>query len=85
MQNLTIEKKPAASESQVRTGGELFMRILQQDEVPFVFGTTGAGMAEIQDAMVMVKPPKWIMGLHEFTTVNAAAGYALASESLGQP
>ncbi|MCW4030457.1 MAG: thiamine pyrophosphate-binding protein [Candidatus Bathyarchaeota archaeon] len=83
MQNLTIEQKPAAPESKVRTGGELFMRILQEDEVPFVFGTTGAGMAEIQDAMVMVKPPKWIMGLHEFTTVNAAAGYALASESLG--
>ncbi len=40
-------------------------------------------MAEIQDAMVVVKPPKWIQGLHEFPTVNAAAGYALASESLG--
>lgn len=40
-------------------------------------------MAEIQDAMVIVKPPKWIQGLHEFPTVNAAAGYALASEGLG--
>ncbi len=37
-------------------------------------------MAEIQDAMVVVKPPKLIQGLHEFTTVNAAVGYALESE-----
>jgi hypothetical protein len=28
--------------------------------VQFVFGTTGAGMAEIQNAMVVVKLPKWI-------------------------
>ncbi len=44
-----------------------------------MFGTTGAGMPDIQDAMVVEKPPKWIQGLHEFTTVSAAAGYALAS------
>ena len=36
-------------------------------------------MPDIQDAMVVEKPPKWIQGLHEFTTVSAAAGYALAS------
>ena len=65
------------------TGGELFLKILQEKNVDFVFGTTGAGMADIQDAMVVVKPPKWIQGLHEFVTVNAAAGYALASEDFG--
>ncbi len=66
--------------SQIRNGGELLLRALQGKDVNFVFGTTGAGMAEIQDAMVIIKPPKWIQGLHEFVTVNAAAGYALASE-----
>jgi thiamine pyrophosphate-dependent acetolactate synthase large subunit-like protein len=65
------------------TGGELFLRALQEKDVEFVFGTTGAGMADIQDAMVVVKPPKWIQGLHEFVTVNAASGYALASENYG--
>jgi thiamine pyrophosphate-dependent acetolactate synthase large subunit-like protein len=81
------ENNAASRESQkitvVRTGGQLFVQFLHELDVQFVFGTTGAGMAEIQDAMVVVKPPKWIQGLHEFPTVNAAAGYALASESLG--
>jgi thiamine pyrophosphate-dependent acetolactate synthase large subunit-like protein len=76
-------KMPAQGAGPARTGGELFLRLLKQEGISFVFGTTGAGMAEIQDAMVVVKPPKWIQGLHEFTTVNAAAGYALASEGLG--
>jgi len=40
-------------------------------------------MPDIQDAMVVVKPPKWIQGLHEFVTVSAAAGYALASGKPG--
>lgn len=40
-------------------------------------------MPDIQDAMVIEKPPKWIQGLHEFTTVSAATGYALASGQEG--
>lgn len=63
----------------VKTGGQWFVRLLQLKGVDFVFGTTGAGMPDIQDAMVIEKPPKWIQGLHEFTTVSAATGYALAS------
>jgi len=39
-------------------------------------------MPDIQDAMTVVKPPKWIQGLHEFPTVCAAVGYALAGERL---
>lgn len=67
----------------IETGGKLYLKILQEKDIDFVFGTTGAGMADIQDAMVVVKPPKWIQGLHEFPTVNAAAGYALATENFG--
>ena len=52
-------------EVDVETGGEWFVRILNELGVDFVFGTTGAGMPDIQDAMVVVKPPKWIQGLHE--------------------
>ena len=37
-------------------------------------------MPDIQDAMTDVKPPIWIQGLHEFTSVCAATGYALAAE-----
>jgi len=66
-------------ELDVRTGGQWFIKLLQIRGVDFVFGTTGAGMPDIQDAMVVEKPPKWIQGLHEFTTVSAATGYALAS------
>ncbi len=84
-QNAVAPTKEVREETRetIKTGGQLFVRLLQELDVQFVFGTTGAGMAEIQDAMVVVKPPKWIQGLHEFPTVNAAAGYALASESLG--
>jgi len=64
----------------VRTGGEWFMRILEANGFQFLFGTTGGGMPDIQDAMTLVKPPKWIQGLHEFPTVCAAVGYALAGE-----
>ena len=64
----------------IRTGGEWFMRILEANGFQFLFGTTGGGMPDIQDAMTVVKPPKWIQGLHEFPTVCAAVGYALAGE-----
>ena len=64
----------------VRTGGEWFMRILEANGFQFLFGTTGGGMPDIQDAMTVVKPPKWIQGLHEFPTVCATVGYALAGE-----
>lgn len=37
-------------------------------------------MPDIQDAMTAVKPPIWIQCLHEFPTVAAGMGYALASE-----
>jgi thiamine pyrophosphate-dependent acetolactate synthase large subunit-like protein len=68
---------------ETETGGEWFVKILQGSGVEFVFGTTGAGMPHIQDAMVVVKPPKWIQGLHEFVSVSAASGYALASRKNG--
>jgi len=73
------EKESSKRELDVKTGGHWFVKLLQIKGVDFVFGTTGAGMPDIQDAMVVEKPPKWIQGLHEFTTVSAAAGYALAS------
>lgn len=79
----TIEIPRREGQEEIKTGGQLFVELLQQEGCPFIFGTTGAGMAEIQDAMVVVKPPKWIQGLHEFPTVNAATGYALASEKPG--
>ena len=85
MQEAIANQPPPEHQEQAptRTGGELFMRLLKQHGIDFVFGTTGAGKAEIQDAMVVVKPPKWIQGLHEFPSVCAAVGYALASERLG--
>jgi len=74
-----VEAKDSRKELAVKTGAQWFMKLLQGKDVDFVFGTTGAGMPDIQDAMVVEKPPKWIQGLHEFTTVSAAAGYAQAS------
>lgn len=63
-----------------RTGGEWFLKVLQGLGVKYIFGTTGGGMPDIQDAMTDVKPPIWIQGLHEFNSLCAAVGYALASE-----
>jgi acetolactate synthase I/II/III large subunit len=74
-----LRHEQKSTELDVKTGGQWFVRLLQIKGVEFVFGTTGAGMPDIQDAMVIEKPPKWIQGLHEFTTVSAAMGYALAS------
>src|SRR5690348_15197787 len=67
----------------VKTGGQLFIKLMESRGVEFVFGTTGAGMPDIQDAMVVEKPPKWIQGLHEFVSVCAATGYGLASGQAG--
>jgi len=67
-------------EQWARTGGEWFLRLLQTLGVKYIFGTTGGGMPDIQDAMTDVKPPIWIQGLHEFASLCAATGYALASE-----
>lgn len=74
---------PTDRSEKAKTGGHLFVKILQSKNVEFVFGTTGAGMPDIQDAMVVEKPPKWIQGLHEFVSVSAASGYALASNKAG--
>lgn len=63
-----------------RTGGEWFLKILQDLDIHYLFGTTGGGMPDIQDAMTEIKPPIWIQSLHEFPTVVASMGYALASD-----
>ncbi|MCW4037295.1 MAG: thiamine pyrophosphate-binding protein [Candidatus Bathyarchaeota archaeon] len=84
MKNVKIEKTQASPrESTIRTGGEWFLKTLQALGVEYVFGTTGGAMPDIQDAMTEVKPPIWIQSLHEFPTVVAAMGYALASERPG--
>ncbi|MDA4129193.1 MAG: thiamine pyrophosphate-binding protein [Thaumarchaeota archaeon] len=78
-------KPPIKSETttEAKTGGQLLMKLLQNEAAQFVFGTTGAGLADVQDAMVVVKPPKFIQGLHEFVSVSAACGYCLASGKTG--
>jgi acetolactate synthase-1/2/3 large subunit len=78
-----MQQKPSRKILDAKTGGHWFTLLLKDLGVQFVFGTTGAGMPDIQDAMVVVKPPKWIQGLHEFVSVSAAVGYSLASGSVG--
>lgn len=63
-----------------RTGGELFIALLHNLDVKYLFGTTGGAMQDIQDALTEIKPPIWIQGLHEFPSLSTAMGYALASE-----
>jgi len=74
------KKTPSTQKVSARTGGEWFLQILQDLDVHYLFGTTGGGMPDIQDAMTETKPPIWIQSLHEFPTVVAAMGYALASD-----
>jgi len=76
-----LKEKP--EELQVKTGGHWFVKLLRGKGVEHIFGTTGAGMADIQDALTFEKSPKWIQSLHEYTTVCAAQGYGLAAEEPG--
>ncbi len=81
MENEPTQTSPR--DTVARTGGEWFLKTLQALSVDYVFGTTGGAMPDIQDAMTAVKPPLWIQSLHEFPTVVAAMGYALASDRPG--
>lgn len=61
------------------TGGEIVVETLKKLDLDVAFGTTGAGMPDLQDAMSYSKYPQWVQGLHEFPTVAAAMGHSLAS------
>ncbi|MEM0140141.1 MAG: thiamine pyrophosphate-binding protein [Ferroplasma sp.] len=63
---------------EVKTLAQVLIKTLKLYGNNFIFGTTGAGMAEIQDAISTEKGIKWIQALHEFTAVSSAEGYALA-------
>ncbi len=60
-----------------------FIEKLKEYNVNFIFGTTGAGMAELQDALSFEGYPLWIQSLHEFPAVSFAEGYSLAAEKVG--
>ncbi len=67
----------------IKTLAQLLIRSLKLYGNNFIFGTTGAGMAELQDAISVEKDLKWIQALHEFTAVSSAEGYALAKNKTG--
>jgi thiamine pyrophosphate-dependent acetolactate synthase large subunit-like protein len=66
------------SDYEIRTLAQVLIKSLKLYGNNFIFGTTGAGMAEIQDAISVEKGIKWIQALHEFTAISSAEGYALA-------
>ncbi len=68
---------------EIKTLAQVLIKTLKLYGNNFIFGTTGAGMAEIQDAISVEKGIKWIQGLHEFTAVSSAEGYALAKNKTG--
>ncbi len=68
---------------EIKTLAQVLIKSLKLYGNNFIFGTTGAGMAEIQDAISVEKGMKWIQGLHEFTAVSSAEGYALAKNKTG--
>lgn len=68
---------------EIKTLAQVLIKSLKLYGNNFIFGTTGAGMAEIQDAISVEKGIKWIQGLHEFTAVSSAEGYALAKNRTG--
>ncbi|WP_337860159.1 thiamine pyrophosphate-binding protein [Ferroplasma sp.] len=68
---------------EIKTLAQVLIRTLKLYGNNFIFGTTGAGMAEIQDAISVEKGLKWIQALHEFTAVSSAEGYALAKNKTG--
>lgn len=68
---------------EIKTLAQLFIRTLKLYGNNFIFGTTGAGEAEIQDAISVEKGIKWIQALHEFTAISSAEGYALAKNKTG--
>jgi thiamine pyrophosphate-dependent acetolactate synthase large subunit-like protein len=68
---------------EIKTLAQVLIKTLKLYGNNFIFGTTGAGMAEIQDAISVEKGLKWIQALHEFTAVSSAEGYALAKNRTG--
>jgi thiamine pyrophosphate-dependent acetolactate synthase large subunit-like protein len=68
---------------EIKTLAQVLIKSLKLYGNNFIFGTTGAGMAEIQDAISVEKGLKWIQALHEFTAVSSAEGYALAKNKTG--
>ncbi|KPV46306.1 MULTISPECIES: thiamine pyrophosphate-binding protein [Acidiplasma] len=69
--------------SDIKTLAELLVHSLKLYGHNFIFGTTGAGEAEIQDAISKEGDIKWIQALHEFTAVSSAEGYSLAKNKTG--
>ncbi len=68
---------------EIKTLAQVLIKSLKLYGNNFIFGTTGAGMAEIQDAISVEKGIKWIQALHEFTAISSAEGYALAKNRTG--
>ncbi len=67
----------------IKTLAQLVLHSLKLYGNNFIFGTTGAGEAEIQDAISKRNDIKWIQALHEFTAVSSAEGYSLAKNKTG--
>ncbi len=65
-------------EVKIKTLAQVLIKTLKMYGNNFIFGTTGAGMAEIQDAISVEKGLKWVQALHEFTALSSAEGYAIA-------
>ncbi len=72
-----------ASEAEILTGAEIFVRCLQAEGVEYVFGYPGGAVLHIYDALFKQEEIKHILVRHEQGAVHAADGYARSSGKTG--
>ena len=66
----------------MRTGAEVIVEIMQQQDVEYIFGLPGGNIIPIFDALVD-SPVKFVLSRHEQGAIHMADGYARASGKTG--
>jgi benzoylformate decarboxylase len=65
------------------TGIEIFLQMLADLNVPYIFGNPGTTELPLSDALVSDRRLRYILGLQEVPVMSMADGFAMASGSLG--
>lgn len=76
------------STSEGLTGGELFLRILRNHEVEYIFSSPGTEWAPLWEALAKqkatgIRGPQYLCARHEDVAIGMACGYAKATGKLG--
>ncbi|MCQ8242323.1 acetolactate synthase 3 large subunit [Rhizosaccharibacter radicis] len=86
--NATLDPKTISPGAQpdaadVRTGAEVLLRVLREQDVEVVFGYPGGAVLPIYDALFKQNSIRHILVRHEQAAVHAAEGYARSTGKTG--